>query len=238
MMEDKLAARVRAYLGESAEVKRAVAGATSPFDVAAPNGPVIRAASLPGAPAAISAPAASRTVEAIVAASRLIADAFRSGGKLLLCGNGGSAADCQHMAAELTGLLRKDVERPGLPALALTTDTSFLTAYANDRDFAQVFARQVQAIGRPGDVLLAISTSGNSPNVLRAVQAARSAGIATIALTGEGGRLSGLADVSVSVPSGRTSHIQEAHLAIEHVMCELVEELLAGRARAAEAGAV
>ena len=106
-------------------------------------------------------------------AADVITEAFRSGGKLLLCGNGGSAADCQHMAAEFVSRLTKDFERPGLPAIALTTDTSFLTAYTNDCGFEGVFARQVQALGRPGDVLLGISTSGNSANVIQAVEVAR-----------------------------------------------------------------
>jgi len=145
---------------------------------------------------------------------------------VLLCGNGGSAADCQHVAAELVSRLTRDSERPGLPAIALTTDTSFLTAYANDCGFEGVFARQVEALGRPGDVLIGISTSGNSPNVLRAVELAREKGMRSIALTGQGGRLAKLADVAVSVPSDDTRHIQEAHLAVEHVLCLLVEESL------------
>jgi D-sedoheptulose 7-phosphate isomerase len=167
-------------------------------------------------------------VEAILAAAQLIAETFQSGGKLLLCGNGGSAADCQHMAAELVNRLTKDFERPGLPAIALTTDTSFLTAFANDNGFAGVFARQVQALGKGGDVLLGISTSGNSANVIRAVETARAAHLHTVVLTGSGGGLAGMAHVAIVVPSTNTQHIQEAHLAIEHVLCDLVERSLFG----------
>lgn len=165
---------------------------------------------------------------AILAAADLITDAFRSGGKLLLCGNGGSAADCQHMAAEFTSRLTMDFARPGLPAIALTTDTSFLTAYANDFDFEGVFARQVQALGQSGDVLIGISTSGNSRNVIRAVDAANIMGMRTVVLTGKGGRLPEIADVAISVPSTKTQYIQEAHLAAEHIVCHIVERALFG----------
>ena len=167
-------------------------------------------------------------MDPILAGAELIADVFRAGGKLLLCGNGGSAADCQHMAAEFVGRLTKDVDRPGLPAIALTTDTSFLTAYANDNSFDGVFERQVLGLGKPGDLLIAISTSGNSANVIRAVEAARTARMSTLALTGTGGALAGLADVAISVPSEETGQIQELHLAIEHVLCELAEAALFG----------
>jgi D-sedoheptulose 7-phosphate isomerase len=168
---------------------------------------------------------------AIAAAAGLIGDAFRAGGKLLLCGNGGSAADCQHMAAEFVSRLTKDFERPGLPAIALTTDTSFLTAYANDCGFEGIFARQVEALGRAGDVLIGISTSGNSPNVIQALELARQKGMRSVSLTGRGGRLAKLADVAISVPSDDTQHIQEAHLAVEHLLCTLVEEALFGEAK-------
>jgi len=167
-------------------------------------------------------------VDSILAAADLIAEAFQSGGKVLLCGNGGSAADCQHMAAEFVNRLTADFERPGLPAVALTTDTSFLTAFANDCDFEGVFERQVQTLGKPGDVLIGISTSGNSTNVIRAVEAARAANMRTIALTGSGGCLAGMANVTISVPSTDTQYIQEAHLAIEHILCDLVEQYLFG----------
>jgi D-sedoheptulose 7-phosphate isomerase len=172
---------------------------------------------------------ADACADAIATAAEVITDAFRSGGKLLICGNGGSAADCQHMAAEFVSRLTKDFERPGLPAIALTTDTSFLTAYANDCGFEGIFTRQVQALGRPGDVLIGISTSGNSPNVIRAVDLAHATGLRTVALTGSGGRLAKVADVAISVPSEDTQHIQETHLAIEHLLCMLVERALFGR---------
>src|SRR5437870_10384753 len=164
--------------------------------------------------------------DAILAAADLIAQSFRAGGKVLLCGNGGSAADCQHMATEFVSRLTKSFERPGLPAIALTTDTSFLTAFANDCGYDGVFERQVQALGRPGDVLIGISTSGNSPNVVRAVRYARTVGLRSVVLTGVGGQLRGMADVVISVPSKDTQHIQEVHLAVEHLICWLVERAL------------
>ncbi|MFH1314585.1 MAG: SIS domain-containing protein [Candidatus Eisenbacteria bacterium] len=171
---------------------------------------------------------AETCVESIAAAANLLADTYRSGGKVLLCGNGGSAADCQHMAAELVNRLTSDFERPGLPAIALTTDTSFITAYANDCMFEGVFERQVQALGNPVDTLVAISTSGNSANVLRAITAAQSANMRTIAITGTGGRLNRVVDLAISVPSTNAQCIQEAHLAIEHMLCHLVERILFG----------
>jgi phosphoheptose isomerase len=169
---------------------------------------------------------AAKCVDSIANAGTFIAEVFLSGGKLLLCGNGGSAADCQHMAAEFVSRFSKDLERRALPAVALTTDTSFLTAFGNDCGFEGIFERQVEALGNPGDVLIGISTSGNSPNVIRAVEAARKKDIRTIALTGNGGRLSAIADVAIAVPSADTQYIQEAHLAVEHVLCELVEFIL------------
>jgi phosphoheptose isomerase len=171
---------------------------------------------------------AETCVDSVLTAADLIAETFRSGGKVLLCGNGGSAADCQHMAAEFVNRLTADFERPGLPAIALTTDTSFLTAFANDCGFEGVFERQVQTLGKPGDVLIGISTSGNSANVIRAVEAARAVNMRTIVLTGSGGRLAGIADVVISVPSANTQYVQEAHLAIEHMLCGLVERDLFG----------
>ncbi|MDA1128312.1 MAG: SIS domain-containing protein [Chloroflexi bacterium] len=169
----------------------------------------------------------------ILRAAAMIRDCFKAGGKLMLCGNGGSAADCQHMATEFVSRLSKDIQRPGLPALALTTDTSFLTAFANDFDYEGIFARQVQALGKPDDVLLGISTSGRSANVIKAVAAAKQLNISVIALTGNEGTLAAMGDVAISVPSGDTQHIQEAHLAIEHVLCQLVESDLysAGRTK-------
>ncbi|MGE5194816.1 MAG: SIS domain-containing protein [Deltaproteobacteria bacterium] len=167
-------------------------------------------------------------IPAILAAADAIAVTIQNAGKLLLCGNGGSAADCQHLAAEFTSRLSADFARPGLPAIALTTDTSFLTAYANDFDFEGIFARQVQALGKSGDILLGISTSGNSQNVIRAVETAKSLGMALIALTGRRGRLKDLVDIAICIPSDNPQHIQEAHLAIEHLLCHLAERALFG----------
>jgi D-sedoheptulose 7-phosphate isomerase len=164
--------------------------------------------------------------DAIAQSARMLVESFRGGGRLLLCGNGGSAADCQHMAAEFVSRFSPKLDRAPIPALALTTDTSFLTAFANDCGYEGVFARQVRAHGRAGDVLLAISTSGNSPNVLAAVRAARELGLKIIALTGPAGALAPLADVAIAVPSADTQHMQEAHLAIEHLLCGLVENAL------------
>ena len=160
----------------------------------------------------------------------LIADALRDGRKLLLFGNGGSAADAQHIAAELVGRFMR--ERRGLPAIALTTDTSALTAISNDYGFDDVFARQVRALGTRGDVALAISTSGRSPNVLRAVEAAREVGLKVVALTGgDGGALAGKADVTLRVSASTLSaRIQETHILIGHVICELVDQRLFGDA--------
>lgn len=162
----------------------------------------------------------------VMRASTLIADAFRRGNKLLLCGNGGSAADCQHVAAEFVSRLTKDFQRPALPAIALTTDSSFITAYANDCGYDGVFARQVEALGTAGDVLLGISTSGSSKNVVAAFKEASARKMESIALIGEGGVLKEAATVCISVPSKNTQHIQESHLAIEHVICEVVERSL------------
>ncbi|MEK6320314.1 MAG: D-sedoheptulose 7-phosphate isomerase [Acidobacteriota bacterium] len=165
----------------------------------------------------------------IAEAASLIADSLKRGGKMLLCGNGGSAADCQHIATEFTSILSKDFLRPAMAAIALTTDTSFLTASANDFGFETIFARQVEALGRPRDVLVGISTSGNSSNVINAVSRARELGLHTLVLTGgTGGHLAYLADVSIKVPSDSTSHIQESHIAIGHVICAVVEQMLFG----------
>jgi D-sedoheptulose 7-phosphate isomerase len=155
-----------------------------------------------------------------------LARSFRQSRKVLLCGNGGSAADCQHIAAELMSRLTRDVERPGLPAIALTTDTSFLTAFSNDCGFEGVFARQVQALGQADDVLIAISTSGESPNVLRAVNAAKDLGLHTIGLVGDAGRLASMVDIAIEIPSRNTQYIQEAMLAVEHILCDLTERAL------------
>lgn len=176
--------------------------------------------------AALQSRMAEEGVPGILAAAEAITAAFRAGNKLLLCGNGGSAADCQHMAAEFVGRLNKDLDRRGLPAIALTTDTSVLTAFANDFGFEGVFERQVRALARPNDVLIAISTSGNSPNLVRAVQAARQIGARTIGLLGEGGALTGLVDHAVVVPSRDTQRVQEVLLCVEHILCDLTERAL------------
>lgn len=169
--------------------------------------------------------AARELVAPLVRAAQLIADALRGGGKLLLCGNGGSAADAQHYATELVARLFQR-ERPAMAAIALTTDTSALTALANDYGFDRVFARQVEALGRPGDVLLGLSTSGSSANVLRAMDQARAQGMKVVVFTGEGGAMAQAADVALSVPSCNTMRIQEVHLALGHVLCKLIEEMV------------
>jgi len=163
----------------------------------------------------------------IVAAADLLVTSLRGGGKLLICGNGGSAADAQHLATELVSTLTIDNRRPSIPAVALTTDTSLLTAIANDFGVEEVFERQVESLGRAGDVLIAISTSGNSANVIRAAERARLQGLGVVALTGgSGGKLAPLADVAVLVPSDVTAHIQESHLAVEQLLAALVEDAL------------
>jgi D-sedoheptulose 7-phosphate isomerase len=162
----------------------------------------------------------------IAAMARRITDAVVGGGKLLLCGNGGSAADAQHVAAELVG--RFIVERRALPAIALTTDTSVLTSLLNDYGGESVFVRQIEALGNQGDVLLALSTSGESPNVLAAVRTARALGLTTIGLTGErGGAVARSCDIAIRVPSSSTARIQEAHITICHVICDAVERAVA-----------
>lgn len=161
----------------------------------------------------------------IASAAESITAALRHGNKVLLCGNGGSAADAQHLAAEWVG--RLESERAPLPALALTTDSSILTAVSNDYGFEHVYARQIQGLAHPGDVLVAISTSGNSPNVLEAVRAARARGCFTIAFTGRsGGQLAPLVDLALKVPVDRVSRVQEAHITMGHVICSLVEQRL------------
>ncbi|EMG37222.1 phosphoheptose isomerase [Desulfocurvibacter africanus PCS] len=157
--------------------------------------------------------------------ARAMAVSLARGGKILLCGNGGSAADCQHIAAEFVN--RFKLERPPLPALALTTDSSILTAIGNDYGFEQVFLKQVQALGRPGDVLVAISTSGGSPNVLAAMRAAKEREIVTVGFTGaNGGAMLPLCDYPVLVPEKTTALIQEIHIAVGHLLCELVDYYL------------
>ncbi|MFT5387840.1 MAG: D-sedoheptulose 7-phosphate isomerase, partial [Candidatus Omnitrophota bacterium] len=159
-------------------------------------------------------------------ASEVFIKAMKSGNKVLFCGNGGSAADSQHVAAEFIGRFQK--ERQALPAIALTTDSSILTCLSNDYNYDIVFSRQIEALGKEGDVLFGISTSGNSKNVIEAVKASKKLGMVTITLTGgDGGELAKLADVSLVVPSKNTARIQESHLCIEHTICEIVEESLA-----------
>ena len=161
----------------------------------------------------------------IEAAGEQLINTLKQGGKVLLCGNGGSAADCQHIAAEL--VVRYEKKRKALAAIALTTDSSIMTAHANDFDFETVFSRQVEALGNGKDCLIAISTSGKSENILRAVEAAKSKGMIVIGLTGgEGGGLSKQATVSVIVPSVVTARIQEAHILIGHWWCGVIEEAL------------
>ena len=160
----------------------------------------------------------------IVEAAARITASFRAGGTLLICGNGGSAADAQHLATEFVSTLTLDHPRPAMRAIALTTDTSLLTAIGNDFGIDGIFERQVEALGRPGDVLLGISTSGNSPNVLRAAERAAAMGLTVLALTGSsGGKLAPLAGVAIRIPSEVTAHIQEAHLATEQLLALIVE---------------
>jgi D-sedoheptulose 7-phosphate isomerase len=172
--------------------------------------------------------AASILAAPILAAARAMAQTLHGGGRVLACGNGGSAADAQHFAAEL--LNRFEMERPPLAAIALTTDSSTLTSIANDYDYRQVFAKQVQALGRPGDVLLAISTSGNSPNVLAAIERAQQQGVITVALTGRDGgpiaRALRATDIELRVPHASTAHVQEVHILALHCLCDAIDQLL------------
>ncbi len=167
-------------------------------------------------------------VPAITQAARIMTEVLSGGGKILSCGNGGSAGDAQHFSAEL--LNRFEIERPGLAAAALTTDTSTLTAIANDYTFEEIFSKQVRALGNPGDCLLAISTSGNSTNVLEAAHAAHDRNMRVVALTGgEGGEIGknmGSEDVEIRVPSSRTARVQEVHLVIIHCLCDAIDQAL------------
>jgi D-sedoheptulose 7-phosphate isomerase len=163
----------------------------------------------------------------LISVARLVAGCFSGGGKLMLCGNGGSAADCQHIAAEFTSILKQTFNRRALPAIALTTDSSFLTARGNDYGFDSVFSRQVEALGKPGDVLMGSSTSGNAKNVLLAMETARRIGIRTVGLTGSGGgKLAGAVDHCLRVPADATAHIQECHIAMGHIIVAIVEKYL------------
>ncbi|MEI6668555.1 MAG: SIS domain-containing protein [Acidobacteriota bacterium] len=169
--------------------------------------------------------ARTASVDGTVAAATAMVTALRAGGKILVCGNGGSASDAQHFAAELVG--RFERERRALPSIALTTDTSILTAIGNDYSYDRVFARQVEAIGRAGDVLLGISTSGGSRNVLEAFHTATAGGLVTVALTGrDGGVVGAAAGIHVNVPSPSTARVQEVHRTLMHAMCELIEREL------------
>ena len=170
-------------------------------------------------------------VDDIASAASVLVASLEGGGKILICGNGGSAADAQHLATEFVSTLTIDNPRPSIPAIALTTDTSLLTAIANDFGPDGVFERQVESLGRRGDVLIAISTSGNSANVIRAAERAQEQRLRVIALTGSsGGKLAPLADVAIRVPSAETAHVQEAHLAVEQLLASLVEDALYPRA--------
>ena len=175
--------------------------------------------------------ASAALAPAIAAAGSRMALSLSAGGKILSCGNGGSAADAQHFSSEL--LNRFERERPAMPAVALTTDSSTLTSISNDYDYAEIFAKQIRALGRPGDVLLAISTSGNSENVRRAVGAAREQDVGVVALTGrDGGTIAaelGDSDIELRVPADRTCRIQEVHLLIIHCLCDAIDEALWGQ---------
>ena len=156
-------------------------------------------------------------------ASELMLDCVNNGNKILWCGNGGSAADAQHMSAELMGGLRSHARKP-IPSIALSTDTSFITAWANDTSYDEIFSRQIEGVGSPGDILIAISTSGNSRNVINALMSAKSFGIKSIILTGgTKGKMKEMGNVLISVPSDDTQRIQECHLLIEHILCENTE---------------
>ena len=152
--------------------------------------------------------------------------AFKSGNKVLICGNGGSAADSQHFAAEFVNAFSSDLDRKALPAIALSTDTSILTSIANDFEFENIYSRQVEAYGLPGDILIVLTTSGSSKNCLKAIDIANSMGLTTIAFTKEKGRVSTQSQISIEVPSQNTQHIQECHMLAYHVITELVEDAL------------
>ena len=163
-------------------------------------------------------------LQAIESAAHLCRQTLACGNKILIAGNGGSAADAQHIAAELTGRFEK--ERKGLPAIALTTDSSALTAIANDYGYAKVFSRQVEALGSRGDLFIGISTSGNSANIVAAVESAKEQGLATLCLVGSGGKLPELCDVAIRIPASRTATIQECHIMIGHILCSLIENAM------------
>jgi len=162
-------------------------------------------------------------VEQIEKAAEIFINCTKNGGKILWCGNGGSAGDAQHLATELMGGMT-DHDRKPIPSIALTTDSSFLTAWSNDTDFDSIFSRQIQGLGKEGDVLVGISTSGNSNNVINALRQAKYKNLKTISLTGNtGGNLDGIADVTIKVPSNNTQRIQESHIMIGQILCSLLE---------------
>ena len=163
---------------------------------------------------------------AISAAADAIAGAFENNRKVLICGNGGSAADSQHFAAEFVNAFSRELERKALPAIALSTDTSILTSIANDFEFENIFSRQVEAYGQPGDILVALTTSGVSKNCVSAIKIARALGLRTITLTRKDAQISLLSEISIEVPSQNTQHIQECHMLAYHVITELVEDTL------------
>ena len=165
--------------------------------------------------------------DAVASAVAQLVQTYRDGGTVFFCGNGGSAADAQHLATEMMIRLGRDVKRPALGAVSLATDTSNLTAGGNDIGFDNVFARNIEGLGRSGDSLVAISTSGNSPNVLAAVQKAQALGLSTVALTGgSGGQLRTTADVAIVIPSDDVQHIQETHITVGHILCQAIEQTL------------
>ena len=162
-------------------------------------------------------------VESIEKAAELLIESIKAGGKILWCGNGGSAADAQHLATELMGGMA-DHDRMPIPSIALTTDSSFITAWSNDTDFDSIFSRQVQGLGEEGDVLVGISTSGNSENIINALKQAKYKNLKTIAFAGKtGGSLDGIADITIKVPSDNTQRIQESHIMIGQILCSLIE---------------
>ncbi len=167
--------------------------------------------------------------EDILKAVNILSEVYGNGNKLLLCGNGGSAADCQHIATELMIRLSHHIQRPALPAIALTTDTSNLTAGGNDIGFENIFARNVEGLGSKGDALIAISTSGNSRNIIKAVEMAHKKGMKIIGLLGgDGGKLKPIVDLPIVIPSSNVQRIQEGHITVAHIICELVEDELYG----------
>ncbi len=199
-------------------------------DVSKPSAALLRVTALFEESLRVKALAAAQLPPMIVRAATLMAESLLSERKILACGNGGSAADAQHFSAEM--LNRFEIERPGLPAIALTTDSSTLTSIANDYQFVEIFSKQVRALGQPGDVLLAISTSGDSQNVVHAITAAHDRDLRVVALTGRaGGKIAELireTDVEIRVPSGSTARIQEVHIMILHALCDLIDHRLLG----------